>query len=314
MKTKQFTILEEYVELAMRQDRANATDGGQGQQYLQEILQYDILHAMSQSGFLQSSMVFHGGTALKLISGNPRHSEDLDFSGGADYTERNAQEMLECLRDTIGTRYGVDVTGKKRVAPSENISVEKYMFSVDINPDRRDIGKKKIKLEVAAVDALTHTGVFIEPRFDFVPFRTMVSASSVKEILADKLVSLPAAYMSEEKVAEGRGHVRQRDVWDIYHITNTMGVVIDSEVEEMVAEKVRLYAIDDYAERLDNLISNLHTYNTGFADTMRGNLFEVTQKDFKHDIASGNIIRDVVSKLNAVSYIFDEALAPRLAA
>lgn len=46
---------------------------------LREILQEIVLYALSDSGFFNHA-VFYGGTALRILYGLPRFSEDLDFS------------------------------------------------------------------------------------------------------------------------------------------------------------------------------------------------------------------------------------------
>lgn len=39
---------------------------------------------MMREGFF-SSLVFQGGTSLRLCHGSPRYSEDLDFAGGTSF-------------------------------------------------------------------------------------------------------------------------------------------------------------------------------------------------------------------------------------
>lgn len=56
--------------------------GGEGMGNLlpvveKELLHYRILDAMMREGFF-SSLVFQGGTSLRLCHGSPRYSEDLD--------------------------------------------------------------------------------------------------------------------------------------------------------------------------------------------------------------------------------------------
>ncbi len=46
---------------------------------LREILQEIVLYALAEEGFFKHA-VFYGGTALRILHGLPRYSEDLDFS------------------------------------------------------------------------------------------------------------------------------------------------------------------------------------------------------------------------------------------
>jgi predicted nucleotidyltransferase component of viral defense system len=66
-----------------------------------ELLHHDILREMSAAGLL-GGLTFIGGTCLRACYGSVRLSEDLDFTGGADFT----REMLARL----AARYGLKVT------------------------------------------------------------------------------------------------------------------------------------------------------------------------------------------------------------
>ena len=67
-----------------------------------ELLHHDILREMNEAGFL-SRLVFIGGTCLRACYGASRLSEDLDFTGGADF----ARETLASVRDVLTThRFG----------------------------------------------------------------------------------------------------------------------------------------------------------------------------------------------------------------
>ena len=51
---------------------------------IKEILHYEILFALNQSG-AAALLTFQGGTSLRLCHGAPRFSEDLVFVGGHDF-------------------------------------------------------------------------------------------------------------------------------------------------------------------------------------------------------------------------------------
>lgn len=61
-----------------------------------ELLNYDILYALEQAGLLDS-LVFQGGTSLRLCYGGNRFSEDLDFAGGYDFSSSQLAEMKACI-------------------------------------------------------------------------------------------------------------------------------------------------------------------------------------------------------------------------
>ena len=57
-----------------------------------ELLHHDILLAMSDAGLLQT-LCFIGGTCLRACYGSNRLSEDLDFTGGADFKRETLAEL-----------------------------------------------------------------------------------------------------------------------------------------------------------------------------------------------------------------------------
>ena len=76
-----------------------------------ELLHYDILFALDKESLLQD-LTFQGGTCLRLCHGSPRFSEDLDFSGGRDFTTDKLSDIKHCIEHYIGKRYQLEVTVK----------------------------------------------------------------------------------------------------------------------------------------------------------------------------------------------------------
>lgn len=80
--------------------------GGEGMGNLlpvveKELLHYRILDAMMREGFF-SSLVFQGGTSLRLCHGSPRYSEDLDFAGGTSFDMDTLKGLGSCISDSHG--------------------------------------------------------------------------------------------------------------------------------------------------------------------------------------------------------------------
>src|SRR5262245_61022981 len=73
-----------------------------------ELLHHDILRILSDTNLL-ANLTFIGGTCLRLCYGAERLSEDLDFTGGADFTREKLAGMGNILVDTLGTKYGLPV-------------------------------------------------------------------------------------------------------------------------------------------------------------------------------------------------------------
>lgn len=86
-----------------------------------EYLQVYILRVLHEHGAYQD-LVFQGGTALRLIHGVPRFSEDLDFSSSAGSTDPSVrsrvEELLAAVKDDcVGAGYAVTakVKGERAV-------------------------------------------------------------------------------------------------------------------------------------------------------------------------------------------------------
>jgi predicted nucleotidyltransferase component of viral defense system len=221
-----------------------------------ELLHYDILFCLKEQGFLRN-LTFQGGTALRLCYGSNRLSEDLDFAGGFDFNSSTVVDMKECLETYIGHRYALDVSVKDpeslRQGVRQNcINVDKWQISIITSPERRDLPKQKIKIEVANSPSYTKDAVLLRSNYDFLPdgySSILVPTESMDEILADKLLSLPAT----------TSHVRFRDIWDISWLQQRGA---ETNVE-LINNKVRDYGLHDYEENVAQLIEKLSTIVQG---------------------------------------------------
>lgn len=213
-----------------------------------EVLHNDILFALSNAGYLKN-MNFHGGTSLRLIHGSPRYSEDLDFCGGSTYNSHNNQDLAECLQEYLGKRYGLNVSHKRKDMTNDNIPVDKWLIKVEVDPKHRNVPMEKVKIEVASVDYYTSEAQPLYRRYKFMPsgYGSMsVPTQKLNEILADKLISVVAAF-----AVEGRPrHLRQRDMFDINFIMS-QGQKLDETVLDMFKRKIEDYNINNYMDRLN---------------------------------------------------------------
>lgn len=215
-----------------------------------EVLHYDILNALDRSGLMQG-LTFQGGTSLRLCYRAPRFSEDLDFVGGVDFTSTDLGRISECIQDHIGGRYGLEVNVKD---PSEvakeptyqGMKTDRWQVSVITQAQRRDIPHQKIKVEVSNVPSYTREITFLDKNYAALPdsFADIsVPVETKDEILADKLVSLPACTK----------YTRYRDIWDILWLMRNQATVNT----DLVARKIGDYNPDNYPLQLANMISNL---------------------------------------------------------
>ncbi len=216
-----------------------------------ELLHYDLLFALDLGGFLDS-LVFQGGTSLRLCHDAPRFSEDLDFAGGVGFSSERLDAMAEMLNDYLSGRYGLDVSTKppKVIAESDarnGVRVSKWQISVTTQPERPDLPKQRIKLEVANVPAHTSEPRTLKRNYDFLPdgYEDMiVRVETVEEIMADKLVAFPVTLPQ---------HIRHRDIWDLRWLGNR-GVETNAE---LVAKKIEDYGIREFEKLLVSAIDSI---------------------------------------------------------
>ena len=215
-----------------------------------ELLHYDILFSLEQAGLLDE-LVFQGGTSLRLCYGGNRFSEDLDFAGGYHFSSKKLTTMKQCIEEYIGKRYGLEVSVKeprqlKKEPEYAELKIDKWQISIVTAPQRKDIPKQKIKIEVANVPAHTRHALPLLNNYDFLPDGyedTLIYVETLNEIMADKLVSLPAT----------QRYIRYRDIWDLTWLQQ-QGATLDPE---LVKKKLADYRLTNFEQVLAQRIASL---------------------------------------------------------
>jgi predicted nucleotidyltransferase component of viral defense system len=215
-----------------------------------ELLHYDILFCLSEAGLLKS-LTFQGGTSLRLCYGSSRFSEDLDFAGGPDFCSADLAQMKSCIEGYLGKRYGLEVTVKEpkdlRAEPEyAEVKVDKWQISVTTAPERKDIPRQRIKIEVANIPAYTHAYRQLVRNYTVLPdgySDTLVRVETLQEVMADKLVSFPAT----------TSHIRFRDMWDLIWLKQ-QGAKTDIH---LISQKINDYRIDNFEQNLQARIDSL---------------------------------------------------------
>ena len=215
-----------------------------------ELLHYDILFAL-EKGRLLDKLTFQGGTSLRLCYGGNRFSEDLDFAGGKDFSSVMLADMKHCIEKYIGERYGLEVTVKepkdlKQDPKYSELSIDKWQIAVVTSPERKDLPKQKIKVEVANIPAYTREPQPLQINYDFLPdgySDTLILTESLDEVMADKIISLPATTR----------YVRHRDIWDLAWLQQ-QGATLNMD---LLKNKVSDYKLEHFNKMLDNFLDRL---------------------------------------------------------
>ncbi|WP_333850771.1 nucleotidyl transferase AbiEii/AbiGii toxin family protein [Leclercia sp.] len=215
-----------------------------------ELLHYDVLFCLSEAGLLKS-LTFQGGTSLRLCYDANRFSEDLDFAGGADFCATDLAQMKNCIEKYLGERYGLEVSVKEpdelRAEPEyAEIKVDKWQISVTTAPERKDLPRQRIKIEIANIPAYTHSYRQLVRNYTVLPdgySDTLIRVQSLDEIMADKLVSLPATTR----------RIRYRDMWDLLWLKQ-QGAKMNVG---LVSQKLKDYRIENFAQLIQARIESL---------------------------------------------------------
>ena len=169
-----------------------------------ELLHHDILREMNAAGLL-TGLTFIGGTCLRACYGSNRLSEDLDFTGGQEFTRTTLASLGSVLVDKLATKYALQV----QVAPpiKETLGVDTWKMSVITHPERKSLPAQRIHIDICAVPSRDRRPMMLRNFYgvDMGTSGLILQAESREEILADKMLAL--AFRPKR--------IKNRDLWDI---------------------------------------------------------------------------------------------------
>ena len=152
---------------------------------LREILQELALLGLWRSKFFEHA-AFYGGTALRVLYGLDRYSEDLDFSLLKPLADFTLQPFGDALRREIMS-FGFQVDFERRER-AKNTAIESAFLKANTYRQliviETDHALLKIKLEV---DTNPPTGFEIESRYILQPIPFSIRAYSLPDLFAGKL-------------------------------------------------------------------------------------------------------------------------------
>ena len=169
-----------------------------------ELLHHDILRVLSGAGLL-TRLTFIGGTCLRACYGSNRLSEDLDFTGGTDFTRDQLTAMGQVLIESLKAKYGLEINVADPVREEGN--VDTWKISVQTRPGRRDLPAQRINIDVCAIPSYQPRPMLLLNPYgvDMGTSGLILKAQSLEEIFTDKLVAF----------ALRPNRLKNRDLWDI---------------------------------------------------------------------------------------------------
>jgi hypothetical protein len=179
---------------------------------LREILQQSALLGLSRLQFFEHA-AFYGGTALRILYGLDRFSEDLDFSLLKPEPEFNFQPFLEGLeREMEAFGFRVEVTAKKEVPPILSAFVKGNTLNLLLTIAERGREPKgvppeekiRIKLEI---DTNPPPGFTVETKLVLNPIPFYVLTYAPEDLFAGKMHAILCRSWKER--------VKGRDWYDL---------------------------------------------------------------------------------------------------
>ena len=156
----------------------------QKQAMLREYLQCVILEILFESRFA-TKFSFLGGTCLRLVHGNTRFSEDLDFDNFG-LTDTNFDAVAETVQKELERQgFRVEVSNVHRGSYRYNIRFPGLLFEQGLNGDREE--KILIQLDTESQDYSFQPQTFVLARFGL--FTRLIVAPPAL-LLAQKLYTL----------------------------------------------------------------------------------------------------------------------------
>lgn len=132
----------------IRQIIADTADSLQARNHVREYLQARILQYLQERGLFQD-WIFHGGTALRILYGLPRYSEDLDFAMSSPDTEYDFEGAVsKILQWFEAEAYQVELKFQtQKTVKSVFVKFRGLLFELDLSPRKSEVLSIKIDLD-----------------------------------------------------------------------------------------------------------------------------------------------------------------------
>lgn len=183
---------------------------------------------MSKAGVLKQ-LTFIGGTCLRACYGSNRLSEDLDFTGGHDFTKENINTLATVLTKQLKTKYDLVVKVSEPVKESGN--VDTWKLKVDTRPQQAHLPLQRIHINICAIPSYDRKPMLLRNHYgvNMGTSGLIIIAESKEEILADRMVAF----------ALRPNRIKNRDLWDIGRLKQQNIILPANLVWQKVADHKR---------------------------------------------------------------------------
>jgi predicted nucleotidyltransferase component of viral defense system len=265
---------------------------------LREILQDLTLLGLWRSKFFEHA-AFYGGTALRLLYGLDRYSEDLDFSLLSAKPDFQLGQYGEALQREIRS-FGFNVAFEPRQKTTQT-SIESAFLKTNtldqlivIEADEAILGeghprqRLKIKLEI---DIDPPQGFETESKYVLLPVPFSIRVYSLPDLLAGKLHAVLCR--------RWRSRVKGRDWYDLVWYAGRYPEVRLSHLEERMRQsgdytQERSLTISVLREKLHEAVDALQI------DTARQDVMPFVRDQKALDVWSKDLFHSVIQRIGSV--------------
>lgn len=169
-----------------------------------ELLHHDILRIL-QNNNLMSELTFIGGTCLRTCYGSLRLSEDLDFTGGKNFSRTSLSKMGQTLVANLQKKYGLQVIVSEPV--KDKLNVDTWKIKIETRPEIKNFPAQRINIDICTLSSYEKRPMMLLNPYgiDMGTSGLIIQAQSREEIFTDKLIA----------IAFRPNRVKYRDLWDI---------------------------------------------------------------------------------------------------
>ncbi len=174
-----------------------------------ELLHHDILRIMRDNNLMEG-LTFIGGTCLRSCYGGVRLSEDLDFTGGANFSREQLSDLAKILVEQLHNKYGLQVTVSAPIKDKQN--VDTWKIKIETRKANKSLPAQRINIDICAVPSYETRPMMLLNLYgvDMGTSGLIIQAQSREEIYTDKLLAF----------ALRPNRIKHRDLWDIMWLHN----------------------------------------------------------------------------------------------
>ena len=171
-----------------------------------ELLHHDILRTLQANG-LTEDLTFIGGTCLRTCYGGIRLSEDLDFTGGYNFSRDSLSTMGQILIESLGSKYGLQIAVSEPIKEKDQQNVDTWKIKIETRPESKHLPSQRINIDICSLPSYERRPMILLNPYgvDMGTSGLIIQAQSREEIYADKLIAF----------AFRPNRIKYRDLWDI---------------------------------------------------------------------------------------------------